>query len=125
MILIFAQKGNPEHLVQCFGSGKVRRFVSVRLTLLVLVLGNFGRIDAVNADTEGAIRKGSHLERLGSSTGPCVGWNMTDPHSVTVNDALAVGIDCFLLLKVGFRDVVDRLKLYLYLERINDIGIVS
>jgi hypothetical protein len=54
--------------VQCFGSCKNGRFISVRLTLLVFVLGNFGRIDAVDTDTEGAIREGSHLERRGSST---------------------------------------------------------
>jgi hypothetical protein len=50
MILVFAQKGNPEHLMQCLGGGKVLGFFSVRLTALVLVLGNFGRIDAVDAN---------------------------------------------------------------------------
>jgi hypothetical protein len=97
--------------VQCFGGCKVRGLISIRLTFLVLILGNFGRIDAVDADTEGAIREGSHLERRGSSTHPCV-WNVADSHSVAVNDALAVGINGLLLFEVGLRDVVDRLKLY-------------
>jgi hypothetical protein len=112
--------------VQCSSGCKILGFFSIRLTALALALGNFGRIDAIDADTEGAIREGSLLERLGSATNPSVGWNVTDSHSVAVNDALRVGINCFLFGKVGFRDVVDRLKLYylyLYLERIHNIGI--
>jgi hypothetical protein len=50
MILIFAQEGNTEHLVQCFGGCKVLGFFSVRLTALVLVLGNLGRINAIDAN---------------------------------------------------------------------------
>jgi hypothetical protein len=115
MILIFAQKGNTQHLMQCFGGCKVLGFFSIRLTALVLVLRNFGRIDAVDADTEGAIREGSLLERRGSSTDPVVGWNVPDPDGVAVNNALCEGINGFLFGKEGFGDVVDRLKLYLCL----------
>jgi hypothetical protein len=111
MVLIFAQKGNAEHLMQRLRSRKVLGFITVWLTALVLVFGNFGRIDAVNANTKCTIRESPLLERRGSPTDPCVGWNVTDPDSVAVNDALAVSINRFLSFKIGFRDVVDRLKL--------------
>jgi hypothetical protein len=111
--------------VQCFSCGKVFGFVSVRLTALALVLGNFGRIDAVNANTEGAIREGSLLEWRGRSTDPVVGRDVADSHGVAVNDALGEGINGFLFGKVSLWNVVDRLKLYIYclhLERIHNIG---
>jgi hypothetical protein len=115
MILIFAQKGNTEHLVQCFSGGKVLGFFTVRLTALALVLGNFGRIDSVYSNTQSAIREGSLLERRGSSTDPVVGRNVPDSNSVAVNNALCKGINAFLFGKESLWDVVDRLKLYYHL----------